>query len=118
MQRSLKSRLFPRCAHGKAPQVAAEEVVRLKLGTVVNAIARSTNQDTIGGKTDYWYRVNLQTARLAGSSAVCCSTTTRVSVKSWCDRSSKPVSKQKTPTSPTARRSTTSPRVQLMKPKT
>lgn len=43
----------------KAPQVAAEEVVRLKLGTVVNASARSTNQDTIGGKTDYWYRVNL-----------------------------------------------------------
>jgi len=43
----------------KSPQVAAEEVVRLKLGTVVNAIARSTNQDTIGGKTDYWYRVNL-----------------------------------------------------------
>lgn len=43
----------------KAPQVAAEEVVRLKLGTVVNAIARSTNQDTIGGKSDYWYRVNL-----------------------------------------------------------
>ncbi len=37
----------------KSPQVAAEEVVRLKLGTVVNAIARSTNQDTIGGKTDY-----------------------------------------------------------------
>lgn len=43
----------------KSPQAAAEEVVRLKLGTVVNAIARSTNQDTIGGKTDYWYRVNL-----------------------------------------------------------
>lgn len=43
----------------KSPQVAAEEVVRLKLGTVVTAIARSTNQDTIGGKTDYWYRVNL-----------------------------------------------------------
>lgn len=43
----------------KSPQVAAEEVVRLKLGTVVNAIARSTNQDTIGGKTDYWYRINL-----------------------------------------------------------
>ena len=43
----------------KAPQATAEEVVRLKLGTVVNAIARSTNQDTIGGKTDYWYRVNL-----------------------------------------------------------
>jgi len=43
----------------KAPQVSAEEIVRLKLGTVVNAIARSTNQDTIGSKTDYWYRVDL-----------------------------------------------------------
>jgi hypothetical protein len=43
----------------KSPQVTAEEIVRLKLGTVVNAIARSTTQDTIGGKTDYWYRVNL-----------------------------------------------------------
>jgi hypothetical protein len=43
----------------RAPQVTAEEVVRLKLGTVVNAVARSANQDTIGGKTDYWYRVNL-----------------------------------------------------------
>jgi len=43
----------------KSPQVSAEEVVRLKLGTVVNAIARSTNQDTVGGKSDYWYRVNL-----------------------------------------------------------
>ncbi|HKG61426.1 MAG TPA: SH3 domain-containing protein [Pyrinomonadaceae bacterium] len=43
----------------KAPQTTAEEIVRLKLGTVVNAIARSTNQDAIGGKTDYWYRVNL-----------------------------------------------------------
>jgi urease accessory protein UreH len=31
----------------KAPQASAEEVQRLKLGTVVNAIARSTNQDTI-----------------------------------------------------------------------
>jgi hypothetical protein len=43
----------------RAPQITAEEIVRLKLGTVVNAIARSTNQDTAGGKTDYWYRVNL-----------------------------------------------------------
>ena len=41
------------------PQITAVEVVRLKLGTVVDAVARSTNQDTIGGKTDYWYRVNL-----------------------------------------------------------
>ena len=43
----------------RAPQVSAEEVTRLKLGTVVNAVARSANQDTITGKTDYWYRVNL-----------------------------------------------------------
>ena len=43
----------------KAPQVTAEEVTRLKLGTVVNVIARSANQDTVGSKTDYWYRVNL-----------------------------------------------------------
>ena len=41
------------------PQITAAEVARLKLGTVVNAIARSANQDTIGGKTDYWYRINL-----------------------------------------------------------
>ena len=43
----------------RAPQINAEEIVRLKLGTVVDAVARSANQDTIGGKTDYWYRVNL-----------------------------------------------------------
>jgi hypothetical protein len=43
----------------KAPQLSAEETTRLKLGTVVNAIARSTNQDTVGDKTDYWYQVNL-----------------------------------------------------------
>jgi len=43
----------------KSPQVSSDEIVRLKLGTVVNAIARSTNQDTVAGKTDYWYRVNL-----------------------------------------------------------
>jgi len=43
----------------KSPQVSAEEIVRLKLGTVVNAIARSANQDSVAGKTDYWYRVNL-----------------------------------------------------------
>jgi hypothetical protein len=44
----------------KVPQITAEEILRLKLGTVVNAVARSTNQDTIAEKTDYWYRVNLQ----------------------------------------------------------
>jgi len=43
----------------RAPQITAPEIARLKLGTVVNAIARSTNQDTVGDKTDYWYRVNL-----------------------------------------------------------
>ena len=43
----------------RAPQVSAEEAARLKLGTVVSAIARSTNQDTIGGRTDYWFRINL-----------------------------------------------------------
>lgn len=43
----------------KAPQTTAEEITRLKLGTVVSAVARSTNQDTVAGKTDYWYRVNL-----------------------------------------------------------
>lgn len=43
----------------KAPQVSAEEIRRLKLGTVVNAVARSTNQDSISGKTDYWYQVTL-----------------------------------------------------------
>ena len=42
-----------------APQGSAKEISRLKLGTVVNPIARSANQDTIAGRTDYWYRVNL-----------------------------------------------------------
>ena len=43
----------------KAPQITADEMLRLKLGTVVSAVGRSTNQDTVGEKTDYWYRVNL-----------------------------------------------------------
>lgn len=43
----------------RAPQTTAQEVTRLKLGTVVNAIARSSNQDTVSGKTDYWYQVTL-----------------------------------------------------------
>ncbi len=41
------------------PQVTAPEVTRLTLGTVVNATTRSSNQDTISGKTDYWYLVAL-----------------------------------------------------------
>ncbi len=43
----------------RAPQITAEEIARLKVGTIVNAIARSINQDTVGDKTDHWYRVNL-----------------------------------------------------------
>jgi hypothetical protein len=43
----------------RGPQVAAEEIMRLKLGTIISAVARSANQDTIGGRSDYWYRVNL-----------------------------------------------------------
>ena len=42
-----------------APRSDAAEITRLKLGTVVNARARSTTQDTIGGKTDFWYSVAL-----------------------------------------------------------
>src|SRR3712207_1893185 len=43
----------------RAPRASAEEVTRLKLGTVVSANARSAEQETIGGKTDYWYQVSL-----------------------------------------------------------
>ena len=42
-----------------APQTTAQEIMRLKLGTVVNATTRSSDQETIGGKTDYWYQVSL-----------------------------------------------------------
>src|ERR1044072_975677 len=42
-----------------SPQTSAQEVARLKLGTVVNATSRSPDQDTVGGKTDYWYQVTL-----------------------------------------------------------
>jgi hypothetical protein len=43
----------------RGPTVSAEEIVRLKLGTVVTAVARSANQETVAGKTDYWYQVNI-----------------------------------------------------------
>ena len=43
----------------KLPQTTADEVTRLKLGTTVNAVARSAVQDTIGGKNEYWYRIVL-----------------------------------------------------------
>lgn len=42
-----------------APHVGAQEVARLKLGTVLSADARSAQQAEVGGKTDYWYRVGL-----------------------------------------------------------
>ncbi|HEX7294876.1 MAG TPA: SH3 domain-containing protein, partial [Pyrinomonadaceae bacterium] len=43
----------------RAPKMDAEEITRLKLGTVVQTSARSTSQDTIAGKTDFWYSVTL-----------------------------------------------------------
>lgn len=43
----------------KSPQITAEEVTRLKLGTVLNVIASTSEQETIGGKTDRWYVVEL-----------------------------------------------------------
>ncbi|HEV2761711.1 MAG TPA: SH3 domain-containing protein, partial [Pyrinomonadaceae bacterium] len=42
-----------------APDVAAEEVTRLKLGTPVSAVARSAGPAEVGGRRDYWYRVEL-----------------------------------------------------------
>ena len=41
------------------PQVTAEEITRLPLGTVISAVGRSTDQFETGGKKDYWYRVTL-----------------------------------------------------------
>ena len=41
------------------PQLAAQEIMRLKLGTVVSAVARSADASEVGGKKDYWYQVNL-----------------------------------------------------------
>ena len=41
------------------PQVAASEIMRLKLGTVVSAVAQSVDPAELGGTKDYWYRVNL-----------------------------------------------------------
>lgn len=41
------------------PQFETKEVARLKLGTVVSAVARSAEQSEIGGRREYWYRVEL-----------------------------------------------------------
>lgn len=41
------------------PQTSAPEVARLKLGTVVGAVARSTEEAEIGGRRGHWFLVNL-----------------------------------------------------------
>ena len=43
----------------RGPGVQTEEIMRLKIGTVVDALTRSTVEDTIVGKTDFWYSVKL-----------------------------------------------------------
>ena len=42
-----------------APQTMAQEITRLKLGTVVSAVARSSDTSELLGKKDYWFRVNV-----------------------------------------------------------
>jgi hypothetical protein len=42
-----------------APETLAQEIIRLKLGTVVSAFARSSETSELLGKRDYWFRVNL-----------------------------------------------------------
>jgi len=41
------------------PQTSAPEVTRLKLGTVVGAVARSPEEAEIGGRRGHWFLVNL-----------------------------------------------------------
>ena len=41
------------------PQTSAPEVTRLKLGTVVVAVARSAEEAEIGGRRGHWFLVNL-----------------------------------------------------------
>lgn len=41
------------------PQTLAQEITRLKLGTVISAVARSSETSELLGKRDYWYRVSL-----------------------------------------------------------
>jgi hypothetical protein len=40
-----------------APQVSAEEVGRLQLGTVIRELERTASRERIGASEDYWYRV-------------------------------------------------------------
>ena len=41
------------------PAVSAPEMMRLKLGTIVDVLGSTPTKETIGGKTDYWYQVIL-----------------------------------------------------------
>ncbi|HYP52431.1 MAG TPA: SH3 domain-containing protein, partial [Pyrinomonadaceae bacterium] len=41
------------------PHASAPEVTRLKLGTLINAVARTAEQAEVGGRKDYWFRVEL-----------------------------------------------------------
>jgi len=41
------------------PQTSAPEVARLKLGTIVTAVARSAEEAEIGGRRGHWFLVNL-----------------------------------------------------------
>src|SRR4030095_3195440 len=43
----------------RGPQTLAQEITRLKLGTVISAVARSSETSELLGKKDYWYRVSL-----------------------------------------------------------
>lgn len=42
------------------PETAAQEIARLKLGAVVTATARTTEQVELAGKREHWYKVALQ----------------------------------------------------------
>jgi hypothetical protein len=44
-----------------APDTAAQEVTRLKLGTVVKASARTPDQVELAGRREHWYKVALAT---------------------------------------------------------
>lgn len=46
-----------------APDTTADEVTRLKLGTVLSADARSAEETEVGSRKDYWYRVALPGGR-------------------------------------------------------
>jgi hypothetical protein len=47
----------------KAPQVSAEEVVRLQIGTVLRELEKSSSKEKINQVEDYWYKVALQNGK-------------------------------------------------------